>query len=120
MYWTALIPSWRTAGAAWPPLRDNSRIDGWEYLRDRAGENGFFNIVIALYLWATAENFNNKDEWKLVVEDVAWVLSCLLSFFTGERVSKRALAETDGDSTPVAPKKVCFAFMYEIVLTLSP
>ncbi len=124
VYWAALQPEWRKAGnlpaksrapgTFWPPLRDDSRTDGWDHFCDRAGENGFFNVVMSLYLWALATPFDNKPDWLIAVSDVAWVLSRLLQIYASKPYVKRACLPNEKVGAP-SSKKVCNLISFHII-----
>jgi len=73
-WWNYLQPSWRNVDSK-STLRT---VDGsWDQI-DKHGINGLYSVVGALHLWQSFGGEDSLVSWTYTVEDVCWVLSCLL------------------------------------------
>ncbi|TFK79908.1 hypothetical protein K466DRAFT_504802, partial [Polyporus arcularius HHB13444] len=102
-WWTKLQPACRKSAKGWPlPQVCPDNDAEWDGLR-RGGCNGFFIIVMALAIWASALDDESAEEFLEIVEDVTWVCSTLTE--THPSGSKRGSSEESEESEEARPRK---------------
>ena len=91
-WWTAGQPQWRDI-QNWPFAKRDATRNDWGHLLE-GGKDGMFLVVVSLAWWVCAQDSPEKSKLDEAIEDVTWVLDCLIT---------RLSADATASDPPVTP-----------------
>ena len=81
-WWTAGQPQWRDI-QTWPFAKREVHGNDWGHLLE-GGKDGMFLVIVSLAWWVCAQGLLEKSRLDDAIEDVTWVLGCLITHLSAD------------------------------------